>query len=144
MTKKFSCRSPTLPSPTLLAFTSVLPHSQPFLQSPSPFFWLGFPGPRGLDADALHYRARQFIFLLVNLNEGNPFHQGASGGPPRRVGSVLHPTHSSRKMPAHLQGCRIPGIQSGSPVPPNLSDPVSYLANQRLVFISLSKFRYTK
>src|SRR5580704_10267510 len=26
---------------------------------------------------------------------------------------------------------------------PNLSDPVSYLANQRFVFISLSKFRYT-
>jgi hypothetical protein len=27
---------------------------------------------------------------------------------------------------------------------PNLSNPVSYLANQRFVFISLSKFRYTK
>ena len=34
----------------------------------------------------------------------------------RRVAPVLHPARLYRKMPAHLQGCRILGTQSDSPV----------------------------
>jgi hypothetical protein len=39
----------------------------------------------------------------------------------------------------HLQGCRIPAIESGLTCSPNLSDPVSYLVNQRFVFILIVK-----
>src|ERR1700681_4217682 len=42
--------------------------------------------------------------------------QNASGGPASPCSAVLHPAHFSRKMPAHIQACRIPGTQSGSPV----------------------------
>jgi hypothetical protein len=45
-------------------------------------------------------------------------------------------------MPAHLQACRILWNSIRPTCSPNLSDPVSYLANQQFVFISLSKFRY--
>ena len=34
----------------------------------------------------------------------------------RRIVPVLHPARFSRKMPEHLQGSRIPGTHSGSPV----------------------------
>jgi hypothetical protein len=51
---------------------------------------------------------------------------------------VLHPAHFSRKMLAHLQACQ--SLASNSALLfSNLSDPVSYLANQRFVFISLRK-----
>ncbi len=36
--------------------------------------------------------------------------------PRRRVAPVLHRARFYRKMPAHLQGCRILGAQSDSPV----------------------------
>ena len=41
---------------------------------------------------------------------------GVSGVSCRRVAPVLHPARFSRKMLALLQGRRIPGTQSGSPV----------------------------